>query len=534
LFSVTFAKEKLSAEFPEGTTILEAAKQLEIFVETPCGGAGTCEKCLVRLGDALEEVLACQTEISSDVTVYTGEYGKTGDMRILSSDGDSFTYSIAPAFRKTYNGGKTEVRYNGELIGEEPGDTTGHIYGLAIDIGTTTLAVGLIDMLTGTELATESALNPQSGYAQDVLSRIKLAAGPEQLGVLHSVLLKELESLLQQLTIKAGIEPAHIYEAVYSGNTTMIYLALGEDPKSLGRFPYNFAIKGNSDYPVQQLTMSPFARIYVPPVISAFVGPDITSGVIASQLASREDTVLFIDVGTNGEMVIADGGELAATSTAAGPAFEGMNISCGMRADRGAIEHFEISGENIIVRTIGNAPAVGICGSGLMDIVGELVKWGVISASGRFIPPDKGNYGQHLADRMVEKDGKYFFEVAEGVLLSQNDVRQVQLAKGAVRAGVEALLADKGVGYHQVGEVLIAGAFGFHLREESLLNIGLLPSELRGKVSFSGNTSKSGAKAFLLCTMLRQEVAETVSRIEVVELSTMDGFDRLFVRSLSF
>jgi uncharacterized 2Fe-2S/4Fe-4S cluster protein (DUF4445 family) len=275
--------------------------------------------------------------------------------------------------------------------------------------------------------------------------------------------------------------------------------------------------------------------IYLPPIISAYVGPDITSGVLAARLHERKGTTLFIDIGTNGEMVIAKDGSMSATSTAAGPAFEGMNITHGMRAGKGAIEYFAIAGDGgLEIRTIGDEKAVGICGSGLFDIVGELVRTKVINANGKILPPEKGQYMESLKKRVLLLNGKYAFEVAEGVYITQSDVRQVQLAKGAVRSGVEALLKSENVRYEDVTSVLIAGSFGYHLQAESLVNIALLPGEFIDKVEFIGNTSKSGGEAFLLNCPCREEMEHLVKNINCVELSNQEGFDRLFVSCLGF
>jgi uncharacterized 2Fe-2S/4Fe-4S cluster protein (DUF4445 family) len=265
------------------------------------------------------------------------------------------------------------------------------------------------------------------------------------------------------------------------------------------------------------------------------VGPDITSGVLATQLQHKEGVTLFVDIGTNGEMVLADHGHLSATSTAAGPAFEGMNISCGMRAEKGAIEYFNIEEDGTIdIRTIENGAPVGICGSGLLDIVGELVVHKVIDKRGRFASPESSEVAQTLKNRLVKSEGKIVFEVAPNVYLTQKDVRQVQLAKGAVRAGIEYLLNTKEIKAANIDEVQIAGSFGFHLRAKSLINIGLLPKEVAGKISFVGNTSKSGGHAFLLNQHYRSEMEQLVKEIEVIELSNGENFDRIFVDCLSF
>jgi uncharacterized 2Fe-2S/4Fe-4S cluster protein (DUF4445 family) len=371
-----------------------------------------------------------------------------------------------------------------------------------------------------------------------VLGRIHFA-GSGGLAVLYEAFTGKLNTMIAELTRKAGIAPAHIYEAVYSGNTTMLHLACNIDPAGIGRYPYTPAILGGCHVTEKALAASPFARVYLPPVISAYVGADITSGLLVTGLEERKGCTLFIDIGTNGEMAITKDGHLAASSTAAGPAFEGMNIACGMRANAGAVDSFAVNDDGeCVYTTIGggkNSPnAAGICGSGLLDIAGELVRTGVIDRSGRFVTPDKAGYPARLKERMGLVDGKNAFFITDGVYLDQKDVRQIQLAKGAIRCGIELLLSRFGARSGDVDAVIIAGSFGYHLNERSLLDIGLLPPRLAGKVSFAGNTSLSGAEAFLLNASFRQKMKEAVARVENVELAQEAGFERAFVKYMGF
>ena len=555
MIRVYFKEQDKTALVPEGTTILEAARKAGVIVESPCNGMGTCGKCKVKVTDLAKKkivceegrhhlkeeeiqagyVLSCQTKVYEDIEVVTASTAAQNKSLKILSDGQSFSYEIKNYITKQFDGNKTLVYGDGNLLGEESGDTTKDMYGLSVDIGTTTVVTALINMVTGEEITSVSALNPQSLHAQDVLTRIKFASTSEGLQTMYSGITDELNNMIKELSAKAGIRPENIYEVVYSGNTTMIHLATNVDPSSLGKFPYTPQIRGGNDIPADMLNISPFGLIYLPPIISSYVGPDITSGVLASQLEKKKGTTLFIDIGTNGEMVIAKDGSLSATSTAAGPAFEGMNITYGMRAGKGALELFEIDDDsNIHTHTIGDVKTTGICGSGLLDIVGELVKTGVIGSNGKFVAPEKGTYSEKLKKNMVELEGKLAFQVAEDVYLTQKDIRQVQLAKGAVRAGIEALLLSQNVRAEDVDLVEIAGSFGYHLRAKSLINIGLLPKEFEGKVDFVGNTSKSGGKAFLLNTDLRRYMEELVDKIDSVELSNRDGFDKIFLKALNF
>jgi uncharacterized 2Fe-2S/4Fe-4S cluster protein (DUF4445 family) len=234
-------------------------------------------------------------------------------------------------------------------------------------------------------------------------------------------------------------------------------------------------------------------------------------------------------------MALAKDGHLAASSTAAGPAFEGMNISCGMRASSGAIEAFTVKADgSYSVKVIGGVEASGICGSGLLDIAGELVHSGVIDKNGRFVPPEAGSYSPELKKKMKPLEGKNAFFITDAVYLTQKDIRQIQLAKGAVRCGIEMLLSRFAIAAESVNEVIISGSFGYHLNETSLINIGLLPPQFAGKISFAGNTSLSGAVAFLLNTGFREDMKKTAAKVDKVELSQDAGFERKFIKYMGF
>ena len=552
---IYFKEQDIAVDAAAGTTILQAARDAGIVVESPCDGIGTCGKCKVLVEElqakkvvqeeahykvpqeeqAAGYVLACHTKVYEDITVIaknTDEQNKT--LKILS-DGESFSYAIKPLISKSYADGKTLVFRGDKKIGEEDGNTVDRLYGIAIDIGTTTLVTALFDMHTGEELDSVSALNPQSLHAQDVITRIHMASRPEGLKLLYGAIADEFNHTIEELCTHTGIDARYIYEVVYSGNTTMIHLACNVDPTSLGQFPYTAAIRGGNWIPASDLHISPFGDIYLPPIISAYVGPDITSGVLAAQLEKKKGTTLFIDIGTNGEMILARDGSLAGTSTAAGPAFEGMNITCGMRAGEGALDLFRIDEDGAVeTHVIGDVEATGICGSGLLDIIGELVRTGVIGKNGRLVKAEKGTYPDALKERMREKDGKPVFYVTKNVYITQSDVRQVQLAKGAIRAGIEMLMKALEIQAASVDCVEIAGSFGYHLRESSLVDQGMLPEAFRGKVKFVGNTSKSGGKAFLLNRDMRTYMEKLVGDIRDVELSQDEEFQKVFVKALSF
>ncbi|MDR0721449.1 MAG: ASKHA domain-containing protein [Treponema sp.] len=535
--TVFFVHEKKSIAVEQGLTILEAARRAGVTIESPCNAIGSCGKCRVHTGFC--SVLACQTPVEKDLVITLPDYtGENQSLQILSR-GSDFTYEKQPYISKRFQNGKTLV-YGGEtLLGEEMGDTTAEQYGLAVDIGTTTLVTALVDLCEDKTLAVESVLNPQTAYAQDVLGRIHFASQGEGLFVLHRVFLEALEQMIRTLTETNRVRREHIYEVVYSGNTTMLHLACGVDPVSLGQFPYRPKLFGGHHVSAEELGISPFGIIWLPPIISAFVGADITSGILASGLDEKRGATLFIDIGTNGEMVLAKDGNLAAASTAAGPAFEGMNISCGMRASRGAIASFCVhkgipSYELIGGNASGDDPPAGICGSGLLDITGELLREGVIGKNGRFVPPETGVYHEALGNCMGQQDGKSAFFITQKVYLAQRDIRQIQLAKGAIRCGIEMLLARFSMKAEAIDSVEIAGSFGYHLKAANLLSIGLLPAAFTGKLVFLGNSSLTGGMAFLMHTGFRSKMIELVKRVDSVELVNDKAFERTFIKYLSF
>jgi len=554
--TVTFLPKHVTVEVAYGSGLLSAARRAHVNIESPCNGGGTCEKCKVRIlagevnpeyllnhANVLTEVekhngwlLSCLVEVTSDLCVEISEHSDS-DNQILS-EGVTHQRQLRPWVTKHFdvNDNKTRILSGHNIIAEEPGDVLDIIYGIAVDIGTTTIVVSLVNLITGEELGVASAINPQTVFGHDVLSRIKFAGENDGLRKLQEGLIETLNKLIFELADKHYVTRERIYEAVFSGNTTMLHLAVAANPRSLGRYPYTPLIHGGTSLPAVSIGLQIAANgeVYLPPIFDAFVGADITSGVLATALNQLSGVTLFVDVGTNGEMILAVNGQLHATSTAAGPAFEGMNISCGMRAANGAIDMFKIDDDGVVdIRTIGRSEAAGICGSGLIDIVGELVISGVIDKSGRFTK-SREDLPYELKHRLTERDGKTLFDLGNNVYLSQKDIRQVQLAKGAIRAGIDALIQLRELKPNDVDTVLIAGSFGYHLRPESLINLGLLPVAFADKIKYVGNTSKTGAIAFLLDRNAREELFLIVQSTPTIDLAHSPNFDKIFVDALAF
>ena len=483
---VRFLPGEKVVEVEQGVTVLEAARIASIVIESPCDGAGTCGKCKVRLTgaspDAAKEAspscpggekkradsyLACQTEILADVTVERMDCEEGQSIDALR-EGEALPIALDPFVRKEFveSEARTLVYTDQTIAAIEEGDTRDRIFGLAVDIGTTTLVASLVDLAKGKEISSASSLNPQSLSGQDVLSRIKLASTGVGLHIMHAAFAAEMNRMIDEILAASGVARGDIHEAVYSGNTCMLHLACAIDPSGLGRYPYRSALQGDQYLPAHALglAIAPQALVYLPPIISGFVGADITSGILATGFHTLKGATLFIDIGTNGEMVLCHEGRTEATSTAAGPAFEGMSIACGMRAGDGAIESATVdeSGD-LALKTIGDGEPRGICGSGLLDIAALLVRHGLVTREGRLVQPDRRNGCSSLAARLGEKDGTRVFSLTDSVYVSQRDIRQVQLAKGAIRTGIELLLKSAGMDASEVDTVLVAGAFGYPL-----------------------------------------------------------------------
>lgn len=547
---VSFPQSGLSVEVETGVTLLDAARRAGLELEAPCNGQGTCGKCRVTVDrpEAVRQrsgappaasVLSCEAETAADVVVTLPAVVRGRDRVLLT--GERVERPLRPWVRREVDGGgaTTRIFHGDAVVGERPG--AARILGLAVDVGTTTLVASLLDLDDGRELATVGALNPQTRLGHDVLSRIQLGSEPAGLAQLHALLADELARMSAEVLRRAGARVEQLQEIVLAGNTAMLHLAARRDPRGLGKYPYTPALRGGTRHPAAELGLhaAPEATVYLPPVFDGFVGADISAGVVACGLADLRGVTLFIDIGTNGEMVLAADGRLVATSTAAGPAFEGMNITFGMRAAPGAIEKVTIGAGGLRADTIGGSRARGICGSGLVDAVAELVRTGLVDAGGRFARPER--LPPQLAALLVPfRDKRALLLAADAdhpdgvVLLTQHDVRQVQLAKGAIRAGIDALLAHEKLSAAQVERVLLAGSFGAHLRPESLVAIGLLPAELGGRVEAVGNTSRTGAEALLLDRDARVELQRCVDRAAVIDLAHAPGFEAAFVGALGF
>jgi uncharacterized 2Fe-2S/4Fe-4S cluster protein (DUF4445 family) len=430
----------------------------------------------------------------------------------------------------------TAVLGGDQLIAVEAGDTRDESYGVAFDLGTTTVVGTLMNLRTGMAEAVRSTLNGQAPFGADVISRISHGMqGDEAKAELREAIQRTMNTVLQELYDAAGVARERVYETVVVGNATMLHLLLGIDATPISMMPFTPAFREPLYLAAREvgLDIHPGGYVQTLPVIGAYVGADIVAGVIATGLAREEKLRVFVDVGTNGEIVLGSVKRVLCTAAPAGPAFEGSQIRCGMRATEGAIEGVTLS-DHIELQVIGGdiAPK-GICGSGLVDTVAQLRLVGLLDAGGKM--RSREEVPEHpLSDRLITIEGVRAFLLAENVYLSQRDVRELQFGKGSIATGIKVLMDVMGVTVADLDEVLLGGSFGSYLNPESAKIIGLVPPVDVDRILSVGNTAGEGAKMSLLSFRERQIAFELPEKIEYVELSGRSDFNDSFISVLQF
>lgn len=438
--------------------------------------------------------------------------------------------------------------YKQNLLDLLSGDHTASVLAVAFDIGTTTLVAHLVDLVTGQRLAVASEINPQIRFGEDVISRIQYARdhrdGTSQL---QQAVLKGCTQIAARLCRQAGVASTDVYLCSFAGNTTMLHLLLGLDVRRLGEAPFTPVFRQGLTFRGHELGLPfhPQCQVYILPVIGPFVGGDTVAGMLAVRLWERPGPALLVDIGTNGEIALSHRGELYAAATAAGPAFEGVRIHCGMRAVAGAIERIEFSDGQLRWQVIGNQVPTGICGSGIVDLVAELLRLGIVSANGRMLSPRDVPpvLPQALRERLQLVDERPAFVMVpadlsasgQPLVFTQQDVRQVQLAAGAIRAGVNVLCGLVGVKPEDIEEVWIAGAFGNFLRPESAQRIGLLPRQIPlERIHFAGNTSLAGATLAVASVNARRQAEWLADCTRHIDLAAQPEFRHAFAEGMIF
>ena len=592
---------------PPGVTLFDAASWNGIAIDSTCGGHGTCKKCKIRITggqvpaspldarafspDELRAGwrLACRAQADGDLqvevpplvtrpkaaTVGVGRQvilrpaaqkryleldeptlsDQRADLeRVLAALDDlelrvdlGVLRSIGSVLRAAdYR--VTAVIVDDVLIDVQPGDTTARLYGVAFDLGTTTVVATLLDLSTGTPLAVASMLNKQQPFGADVITRISaIMMDPAAMDTLARLARETLAELTADVCGQAGVDPGEVCEVALAGNATMTHIALGIDPEPLGVAPFIMAARQLPEVlagPDLGLPVHPHARAFMFPAFGAYVGGDITAGLLASGMDRDSRTRLFVDIGTNCEIVLGNRDWLLATAAPAGPAFEGAAIRCGMRAADGAIEVVSMTPDGLDLRVIGDAEPAGLCGSGLVDAVASLVGVGLLDRSGRFVPePDAAALAPGLAGRLTTLGAERVFvlhwlgepgDVERSIYLSQRDVRELQFAKAAIATGWNVLLQEAGLAPGDIQQVLLAGSFGSYLSPASAIRLGLVPRLPVLRIVSAGNVAGEGAKMALLSVRERAGALALQEEVRYVELSDRSDFNDAFVDQLQF
>jgi uncharacterized 2Fe-2S/4Fe-4S cluster protein (DUF4445 family) len=573
---------------PAGTTIFDAASWNGVAIDSTCGGHGTCKKCKVKVvsGDAplstvdpraftTEELrngwrLACRAATHEDLTVEVPPL-QTRPKAALAGVGRHVI--LRPAVQKRYveleeptledqqsdlerllaamddveprvplevvrdlgrtlrrsDWKVTAVLADDVLIDVEPGDTSGSRHAIAFDLGTTTVVATLLDLETGQPKAVRSMLNMQQPFGADVISRISATMMDEgALEMLRARAHETLQQLVDEVCAEGDVDPAEVYEVVVTGNVTMLSLALGIDPEPLSMAPFTITARTlpetkASDFGLRVHERAPAVTF---PALGAYVGPDIVAGILATGLTLDRRVRLFIDVGTNSEIVLGSSAKALATAAPAGPAFEAAQIKCGMRAADGAIEGVRIVDGDVQLTVIGDVDPVGLCGSGLVDAVAELVGAGMLDHSGRFV--------LETSDRFGKIGEENIFYLSDDVYLSQRDVRELQFAKASIATGWGILCKELGVEPEEVSQVLLGGSFGSYLTAASAVKIGLVPKLPLARIVAAGNVAGEGAKIAALSVTERAAANAVLEEVEYVELSGRADFNDLFIDQLAF
>lgn len=582
-------------ECATGRSLLDCARDLGVDLTSVCGGVGTCRRCRIQLisgslseptaserraisSGSLEQEyrLACQAHPQTDCRVRVPAESLTAVQR-TQVEGQEITVAPAPvvfsrrlvlteptmddlaaddvrvlsALREQHSGGasridvdvlrvlSTSLRNAGwdvqasirghEVIAVNPWPS-GQL-GLAVDLGTTKLAGYLVDLGTGQTLAARGAMNPQISYGENVIARIGRAGTAEGAATMRELIVSSLNALAGELCVEVGAEPGALLDAVIVGNTAMHHLLLGLPVAQLGVAPYVPAVRHALDLKARDagLRMAPGAYVHLLPNVAGFVGADHVAMLAATGVTKAAGNVIALDIGTNTEVCLISHGRMTSVSCASGPAFEGAHIRDGMRAADGAIERVLFEGGRVEYQTISGAPPIGVCGSGIIDAIAQLHLAGVVNRMGRL--------GDHARVRNVEGRREFVLVSEEerdgrsAIVVSQEDIREIQLAKGAIRAGIETLLREGALLADEIDEIVIAGAFGTYIDVSSAIDIGMLPRVPVDRVRQVGNAAGMGAKLALISEAGREEARTIGMQVGYLELAATPAFSSVFVEA---
>ena len=589
-----------------GSNLLELMQKESFDLNSHCSGNGTCGKCSVKISGELKPPcekekkllgstkltegyrLACYCSVNSDIEIFL-EKDKTSNASILT-EGKENKINIRPLVSKecleitqctienqTSDADRIKPSYGkvtiedslellrkipavlsesspeitvclkgNEIIEIEAGDTTDNFYGIAVDIGTTTIAAYLYCLNSGRRISVKSSLNPQRRFGADVISRIEYSSRSiENNNEISKTLINGINTLISDLVDESNLSSNDIYEAVFVGNTSMLHFFMNISAEKIAVAPFLPVTTDMHTFKASSLGISinPSGCIVLLPCVSAYIGADTISAVLASRMFDDEEISLLVDIGTNGEMVLGCKEWMLSCSTAAGPAFEGATINNGTGGIEGAIDKVYIENE-LIYKTIGNKSPIGICGSGVIDMVSVMLETGVVDETGRIIDPDEAEYNvpADMKNRIIASDGQKAFIVEKmsntltnnDIVLTQKDIREVQNAKAAIAAGIKTLARHAGIGLDAIKKVYLAGGFGNHMNMKSAAKIGLIPAELEKKIEFIGNAAGVGAVECLLSEELLGETLRIKKQIKYIELSADKNFSEDYIDSMIF
>lgn len=532
----------LEYEFNSGINLLSAMIESGFAekhkVNAVCAGKGTCGKCRVKvLGDA------CLTYVS-EITEQ--------EKKLLGSDAVNNGFRLACMTKALGNtelildsdsSESADIAVSGEHGFEYPHNPISSGYGFAVDIGTTTAAVYLVNLTSGKTVGTRAFMNPQSIAGADVISRIQYTIeNPDGVEYLKKLISSAISKAVSELSSEAGISKDDITCAVIAGNTVMEHFLAGIDARSISVAPFDAPSLFGEYFSPDEFgfsdCVSSDAKIYLAPCVASYVGGDLTAGAVAAGLRYTNGSYLFIDIGTNGEMGLLHNGKITFCATAAGPAFEGAHIECGMSGITGAVKAVTLNSDNTVdVSVIGDTAPTGICGSGIIDAAAVFLKLGLIDETGCILSTDEVDESLHI---FTDEDGEklYFGKdksvYTNAVYLTGEDIREIQLAKSAVSAGIATLLNNSKITSDEIDGVLLAGGFGSKINPDSACEIGLIPREFSGKIKALGNTSGTGAVMMLLSETALRDSEKVAKESEYLELSCNSFFMEEFVEHMMF
>ncbi|MDI6771717.1 MAG: ASKHA domain-containing protein [bacterium] len=543
MITVRFEPGGRTTEVPRGTTILAAARQAGLEIVATCGARGRCRSCRVQVvaGAVPPATLADRVQLGDD------EVRERFRLACQAEIGEPLTVLVAPILEEVAFQILSDTRATLSAAGFllDSGVEESPAYGLAFDIGTTTVVGYLVDLPGGTVVATASGLNPQAAFGGDLISRIAFAQeNPSNVRTLQTRIVRLLNGQIEELCSEAGINRDAIYKTVIVGNTVMHHLFLGIDSAPLGQAPYTPVVRSSMRLRAHEagLRLDPQVPVFLLPLVAGFVGADAVGMVLSTRLYTSIEPRIAADIGTNGEVVLGSPDGLIACSAPAGPALEGGQIHCGMRGARGAIDQVQI-GRDVAYHAIGGGSPLGVCGSGILDAVAGMLDAGILDASGRLHPDPPVSVPDVLRRRVVSSAGGVpAFALARGdetasgedIVLTQADVRQVQLAKGAIRSAITMLERISGTPEGRIAELMLAGGFGNYLNVRSAIRIGLIPALPLDRISYVGNAAGLGAQMALVSETERRRADELAERIRHVSLATHPEYQQVFLEAVTF